>query len=243
MSVDVLDFSKLKHNPDKIKKLFVTKGNVIRVTADVEVIFPIRYIARTLAEISTSVSVISMYLIKDSDNNYAVTIAPIMMVLEPSNVGDVVVGNTLNKVLTFREGQIFTNNNNAVRDSSFMDTIYDEFFTNGKTPWYYSTDQLADLLVEAKKYTGSNLGNNSLGMEIVAAIVTRDPKNPKVQHRYIRKGRDDNHNFTTVGLRDITDGINNTMGKLVGNYFTVGETSALVTKENKPTRISAIIRA
>ena len=243
MSVDVLDFSKLKHNPDKIKKLFVTKGNVVSVTADLEVIFPVRYIARSLAEISTSVSVINMYLIKDTNNNYAVTIAPTMMTLEPYNVGDVVVGNVLNKSLTFREGQVFTNNNNVVRDSSFMDTIYDEFFTNGKTPWYYSTDQLADLLVEAKKYTGSNLGNNSLGMEIVTAIVTRDPKNRKVQHRYIRKGREDNYNFTTVGLRNITDGINNTMGKLVGNYFTVGETSAIVTKEKKTTKISAIIRA
>ncbi len=241
--MDSLKASGYKHNPDVIKRCFKTTGDVITVTEDIKVIFPERYVAQELAYIGSTVRVVSILAIVDSKNNYGVMIAPVYIELSPMNITSVTIDNGVNKVLEFEKGGIFTGNRNLVRNEGFMYNLFDEFFLKGKIPWFLGYDHISDLLIESKKYAGSNIGKNPIAMEILTAIISRDVNDKKVFFRQILESNKSKKQKTHIGLNNIYYSFDNTASKLVGGYYGAGVTSAVINKEKETTVVADMLRA
>lgn len=242
--MDVLQVSKLKRNPDKLKACFKTIGNSIVVTKDIRLMFPERYLTRNLASLGSLVKVLSIYAIIDDDNNYAVVIAPIVQEITPFTIKDISVDNILYKELIFRENDVFMPNTRLVKADSFLYDMFDEFYTKGNIPWYLNYNDMANLLLETKKYADSNIGKNPLAMEIITSVIARDENDKRTFFRQTLKSKTDIEKRPTyVGLNNIYFSLETTDAKLVGGYFGYSITTAIVDQEKSTSEVAKVLRA
>lgn len=243
MATVTFDPSVLNHNPKVIKGHFKNVGDSIRVNEDIEVFIPERYLSKKLAYIGSTVKTLQVYLIKDSNNNYGVTIAPTMLDLTPDNIKNVIVDGTVNKVLVFNKGDVFAINRNAIQDETFMYNLVEEFFLQGKVPWFLHYDHLSSLFLSAKKYAGSNIGKSMLTMELMAGIIARDPNDKSTYLRQTIESKKDADNVAFVGLNNVYDSFDNTASKLIGGYYGVGVSVASVKPEKETSVVSTMLRS
>jgi len=235
--------SDFKHNKAAVSKLLVNKGNSTVAKEDFYIIFPERYIAKGLAVMGSSIKLLFMFAIVDTKMNYGTVLAPIMNDVVASNVKDILVDGVANKVLEIQAGDIVIPNRAAVMNAGFMYDLVDEFIMQGKVPWYMSYDDLSNIVAEASKYAGSNVGNDPLAMEIITAMVARDSKDKMVSYRtlLIKGGKRPKPSY--VGLTNVYYSYDNTLSKIMGGYMRHGVTTAIAIKEKQTTKASAVLRA
>jgi len=233
-----LESGKLVNNPELVKKAFNVKSDITVANRNLKIVFPVRYTEIGLAEMGTTVTVVNIFAIILDDKYYSISMAPIMNKLTPSNVSECMIDDVRHMVLEFEQDSVVMPNNNLVRDNGFMFNIFNEFFINGKVPWYVSEDDLSNIFIEAKKYANSKIGDNPINMEIITSIITRTDKDPLKLYRYEPKGK---ANF--VGLNNIYYSFDTTTSKLVGAYFKVGVTSAIINKEKKSSVVGDVLKA
>lgn len=240
----VIDITRLKKNPDVIKSCFKTVKDLTMVTKNVRVIFPDRFIEKELAEIGNTVKTIALYAIVDDDNNYAVTIAPIVQELSPYDVNNLTVNGKGYKVLEFSEGDVFVVNNNLIKNEALLYTVFDELFVKGNIPFYLEYEDLYKVFLETGKYCDNRIGNNPLTFEILTSTIARDEKDKTIFYSQIvhtEKDKKDKEPFY-IGLNNIYYSFDNTTSKLVGGYFGYGVTNAIVNKETEISEIGKILK-
>jgi hypothetical protein len=239
----VLYTSKLKHNPKAISKLYSNKGDSVVASDTFYIMFPERYINKGLATMGTSVKLLSVYAIVDKNMNYGVITAPVFMDIIPTNVTSVMVDGVVNKVLEIGKGETFILNRNLIKSATFMYDVFDEFFLQGKVPWYISYDKLSDLFAESKKYANSDIGSDSIAIEIITSIVSRSIKDPLVSYRESIKSSSSGNKPKYVGLNNVFYSYDNTLSKVMGGYMQLGVTISIVNRESKSTKVSTLLRA
>lgn len=232
---------KLKRNPERIKTLFEVKGNITMVKENIVIVFPERYINRGLANIDTQVSVLSCYAILDDYDNYAITNVPIIQTLTPSNIGDAKINDVNYKVLTFNKDTVFIPNNNMVVRATFLYEIFDEFYIKGKIPWYLDYIDVCSVMLKAKDFADSKIGNNPLSFEVFTSIIARTQSDKQTYYRTI--ANDKNKNPTYVGLANPYYSFNNTGAKLIGSRLRTGLNTAIVNPEDKSSPTADILRS
>ena len=239
----ILELGKLKHKPDAIKKLFTNKADSVLANDKFYIIFPERYVNKNLAVMGGTVKLISVYAIVDTNYNYGVISAPVFIDIAPNNITSVLVNGEVNKVLEIEKDHVFVYNRNLIQEESFLYDILDEFFLQGKVPWFMTYDKLSDLFIESRKYAGSKLGDDVLAMEIVASIITRSSEDKLVSYRHAvnKKGKVAKPGY--VGLSNVYYSYDNTTAKLMGGYMKQGVTTAIVNREKSTTKVSAVLRA
>jgi hypothetical protein len=241
--MDSLNSGSYKYNPSAIKKLFKTSGNAITVLEELTVMFPERYEAQELAFIGSTVKTVSIFAVVDSKKNYAVVLAPVYIELSPMNITSIDVDGTVNKVLEFQKGGIFSGNTNLIINEDFMYNLFDEFFLKGKIPWFLSYEHISNLFMEAKKYAGSKLGGNPLAMEILTAIISRVEGNKEVFFRQVLESSNSKKKKTHVGLNNIYYSFDNTNSKINGSYYGSGVSASVINPESKTTKVADVLRA
>jgi len=189
------------------------------------------------------VNVLAVFAVIDAKGNYGVVSAPVFMGISPDNVRDILIEGDIYKAIEMREGSVVVPNRNLLKQESFMYDLFDEFFLQGRVPWYVTYDALADMFMEASKYAGSKIGKDPLAMEIVTAIVSRSPDNKLISYReYLSKGKGKG-SPEYVGISNIYYSYNNTLAKVMGGYMQQGVTTAIVHKEEKTSKVSGLLRA
>ena len=238
-----LDPSILKHNPEAIKKLFSNKGDIVMANDDFYVIFPERYINKRLAIMGSTVKMLSIYAVVDKHMNYGVVVAPVFMEVGPINITNTIINGAVNKVLEFSKGSPFMLNRNLLKVESFMSDLFDEFFLQGRVPWYLTYEKLSDIFTEASKYAGSGIGRDPLAMEIITMIISRSKEDKMVSFRDIIKTSNTKEEPVYVGLNNVYYSYDNTLSKVMGGYMQQGITTAIVNKETETTKVSKVLRA
>lgn len=238
--MEKFDITRLKRNSNKIRNNFKSVNNTTIVTDDMMVMFPTRFINTGLCFLGNIVKVIGIYAIIDYENNYAICNVPIYHNLIPSIISDVEVDGIEYKLLYFDKDNTFLTNNKLIVSDSFIYNLFQELFIQGKIPWYLNYNDLSNILKESKQYAGNNIGNDSMGMEILTAIVSRAPNDKQVYYRQIVELVKSDPTY--VGLKNIYYSFDNTGAKLFGSYFSEGLISALVDKEKKTSTTSEILR-
>lgn len=237
--MNTLDINTLKHDIKRIDQILVKKGNTLYTKENINIIYPNRYINRKLVEIGSTVKLLAVFAIITNDDKYATVSAPIMMNFTPNNLSEVMINGVIYNTMEFEADSIIVPDTNSIKNTNFIYDMFDEFYIKGKVPWFMEYVTLSRLLVESSKYTGSGVGDNPLGYEIITAIIAKDSKNKKVQYRHT----DMKLNPAYTGLNSVYFSYDSTGAKLIGSYFKEGISSAVVNKEKKSTVVTDVLRS
>lgn len=232
------DISKLKRNPKAISSYLKTSGDVVTTKEDLQVMIPTRYIDTKLATIDNTVKTIGIYAIVDSKNNYAISTIPTVQELSPVSVEDALVGEEKYKILNFNKNSVFMPNSKLIVTADYMYQLFDNFYSQGRVPWFLDYEDLCDLLLESKQYMGNGIGEAILAFEIITSISAREASKPTNYYRLSNM----KNKPTYVGLKNLFYSYNNTGAKLVGNYFKTGLMTAMMDPETKSSETSNILR-
>ena len=237
--MDLDELRKMKRNPDLIKSYFTVGADNVVTKENIMIMFPKRYITRGLCILDNIVNVIGVYAIIDNYNNYCVVNTPIIQSLSPSMLSNTNIGGIDYKLLFFNKNDVFLTTNNLIVKDNIIYPLMEEFYMQGKIPWFLDYDDLCGLLLESKKYTGSGIGNDPLVFEIMTSIVGRSPADRTIFYRTVR---DKYKNPYYIGLNNPFYSYGNTGAKLIGNRFGTGINTALINKETKSSVTTDILR-
>lgn len=244
---DTIDVSSWKRNPKEIAKKLKIVGTQTIATDNLRILFPSRFTSKGLCFLDKITNLISYYCIVDDNNNYAITNEPVFQSLQPDKISMVnIKGLPTSEIsyimLKFYKDSTVVVNNNLVQDTSIMFNILDEFYNNGKVPWYMNYEDISNIFRNSKKYTGNGIGNDPVGFDILASLISKDKTGLKPYKEIIRS-RDDifKEKIVYTKLADVQS-FKDTAAKLIGNYFDAGLTSAIVEDETESSDISKILR-
>lgn len=244
MSDTNLKIEDLSHNPNSIKKAFINNGDVIMTTREISVVFPERYVDIGLTTISTTVNTLSIYAIVDSDKGiYAVVNTPITIELSPNNIKTILVDGVPYIKLEFGKDEVFAVSRTLLKKETFMQKLYDNFYSKGKIPWYLTMSHVATLYSNAKKYAGSNIGKDPLDFELLTSLITRVDGDPNTYYRTAISSKDDGVKPMYIGLNNIFHSYRDTLAKLAGGYYGMGVSNAITNKEKETSKTSIIYRS
>lgn len=235
-----LDIKQLKRKPELFKTYFKVDKDLTLVNENIIVVFPERYLKCGLAIEGNNITVIGIYAVVDNYNNYCIINTPIFHILSPNLVINIKVGETIYKALFFNKGDIFLTMNRLVVKDNHIYNVFEEFYLKGNIPWFLNYEDIANIFTESKKYTGSNIGNDSITFEMLTSIIGRDPSDKKV---YFRHSNTSKNNAVFVGLNNPYFSFNNTGAKLFGSRFGTGLNTALVEPEKKSSLTTDILRS
>lgn len=236
----MFNIDKLKRNKDIIKNIIKVTNNVTTVTRDCYVVFPTRFLNNKLASIDSEVSLVGYYAIIDENDNYATVLAPIMQILTPSNITDLIYEDSEYKVLKFAANTVMIPNNTCIVRDNFLYYVVNEFILNNYVPFYLDYEDISNLFLEAKTYAGSNIGNDIISFEVLAAIVARVKTNKTLYYRYLDKP--DKSKLAFVGLNNPLYSFDNTGARLIGSYLSDGMLVSIMEEEKQSTDAIDILR-
>nr|DAX15854.1 MAG TPA: hypothetical protein [Caudoviricetes sp.] len=244
---DTLDVSTWKRNPKEVVKSLKIVGDQTIATDEIRIIFPERFTSKGLCSLDKITNLISYYCIADKNDNYAITNDPVFQTFQPDkismiNIKDLPDSNKSYIMLKFNKDSTVIVNNQLVQDTSIMFNILDEFYNNGKIPWYMNYEDIANIFLNSKKYAGSNVGNDPVGFELLSSLISKDKTGLRPYKDILTKREDIfTQKVVYTKLADVQS-FRDTASKLIGNYFKDGLASALVENEETSSDISKLLR-
>lgn len=225
-----MDVTKLIRDPKLTHgDLVVVNKTEVITKKGCSIIFPSRYITQGLAEVSSEVSLLGIYALVRG-NKYTVSKALTVIKSQPDEINNLKIDDVGYTELVFYPDSTVVVNTEVVKNSNLLFLVWDEFITKGKIPWFIDYKDLGDLLGSAKRYTGVTLGANKKILELIAAVISRDPKDLLSHYRHVIEKMSDlkTNPPTIVKLNSVSMNASNTTAKLIGGYWEEGVTSALM---------------
>lgn len=249
-----MDYSKLIRDPDFIRKhLKKNKDGTMSCSKDCTIVFPAKYKSRKLADLDNRARVIGIFAFIIGDR-YGVFKINAMMDLLPRNVNTVMYQDKEYVELSFDAGQNVVKNVALVQMAVLIYNISDHYLSNGDIPWFFNYGDLGELFDTAIKHGGRDLLVDPAILELIAAMLARQPDD---RTKYIRHAIKSAADFETgpiglrkagrppiayISLKNVELGTTNTVAKLTGNYYTDALSSALVTKTTRMEGVEEILR-
>lgn len=236
----MIDITKLKRDADYIRENLVTSNSgVITTKKDILLMVPSHFEAKGL--LSIGMRNYSMgYFAVIMDDKYAVMILPAMIELDPrANITKEKINNVEYYVFAIDAGSTFIVTDQVFKKKTIVYFVVNEFIMQGKIPWYYTYDDIGRLFHDTSEFADITLYQREEVGEILAAMITRDPKD-RTRHYRLTDFKD---KPAYVGLTSVFFSATNTVNKICGNYFSDGIVSALVTPTEEVSNIEKILRA
>jgi len=229
----------VKRDPDHIKKQLTIKDNMILANKELFIEFPKRYRQKDLVEQGQEIAVYGVFAVIDPDaEKYSVSLIPAFIKTEPFNVREIEREGVTFIQFQYAKDTPIVASTTVTRNKITSYDLFEEFYLDGKAPWYMSYTDMYKLLSHFKKYADSNIGANSLSNELITSYITRNQDDPTIYYRQAT-----NKPYTFVALENVFYSTVGTLNKISGAYFTDGLVAALVNKEEKPTDVENIVRA
>lgn len=236
--METLSINNYKHAPETIRSYFKVVGDRTLVNNNIFILFPKRYINKNLALLSpTGCKVIGIYAIVDNNNNYAKVLNPIFQNLLPSNIEYYEIDGVEYVSLVFNKGDVFLVSNTLAVFNSYLYDIFDEFFLQGRIPWFMEYEDICGLLSESQKYCNTDIGDSPFNYEVLTSNIAKDP----VDHR-IRFRNSNAKKPIYVGMSDIRYGYSNTGSRMIGGYLKDGMIASIVDPETVPSKSIEVLR-
>lgn len=239
-----MDYSTIRHNPDRVSASYTYRGDKCVVTKPLSVIFPERWIGKDLAEMGDVVHLIGYFCVVDQDGHYGAMMIPAIVRTSPSRVSKTLIGDDPYIVMEYDKGSDLIVNMNVVRDDNLVYYIYSEFMEKARIPFYIDMVAASKLFNETKKYNGFSLGYDPAALEYLTSFMYRDPEDigRPYRHRDQAKKNIGIVPPAIIGLNDVTTGSNNFITKVTKSYTTAGITSALNNPAVRAERIETMLR-
>lgn len=240
--------SEYKRDAEHIHGLIHETSSGILIAVKPLVIYvPRGYEGTRLLTIAKEVRTVAVFCIVDPEaKKYGVSKAVTLMPITPTTVTIVSFDDGEYYEFSFAAGSTICPNYNLVKDDTLSYTVYDMIIAKGHIPWYLDYIDLATLLDTSNYHAGLNLGPSNVPMEMIAASISRDPKNMKAYYRHGMKAgvaiREQPVKPSFIAFRNIIYGATNTTAKLTGSYFDDGMASALVNTSEKTESVETLLR-
>lgn len=240
-----MDVSQLKRDAGRVKAGMkqIGKDRIVSETG-CRVYIPARYRDNHFAKVANDTRILGIFGIVSPDGHYAVSRCLGMVKTEPSTINLVSIEETEYMEMVYEPGDAVIANMDIVQEADFLYEVYNEFIARGNVPWYMNYYDLGKLFDMAKYYSGVKLGANHVILEMLAATISRDPKDPVKYYRQTVSTQAEvlNKPPKIVKLDSVTYGATNTTAKLIGAYFDEGVTSALVNPSDRVEPIEDLLR-
>ena len=217
-------------------EVITQKGCVIHI--------PERFLEKELAILGEEVMTVGIFAICVENKYYGVSTLNANLKIRPTNISTIKIDDVAYLEFSFQPGAVVFTESQIVRNDTLVYRIFDEVYAKGRVPWYLNYNDLAKLFETSDEYAGVNLNRAHAVLEMIAASISRDPKNRAV---YYRQVIDDAGEITTnppdvIPLRSVTYGASNTTAKLMGAYWSDGMNAALVNPSENVEKIEELLR-
>jgi len=242
--METIDVSKLKRNPEAIKKILKTVDNMIVTKEHITVLFPKKFVDKEITILGNTCFIMGIIAILDDKGNYSVMNIPARLETQPAEIDDVMINDTLYVRLQYEKDTDFISNKKIVKETNAIFKLFDLLIIQGKIPWYLGYYDVMNIFPKLKKYTGSNAGNDVLAFEVMTAIIARDPEDKTLEYRLTIKNQDYIKKVKPawVGMSNIFYTFRSTLNKLAGSYMKLGIVSAINHPESEISTLEHIIR-
>lgn len=239
-----MNFSTMKRDASVIHAGLVEQpGGILLAKEALKIYTPRRFEAKKLAVIGSEIRIVGIFAIAIGEV-YGVSKVIAMMPITPSSTTIVTIDGDDYYEFSFDKGAVVCPNTNLVRDDSLAFKVYDEIMAGGHIPTFFSGEDLAKLFESAKYHANINLAPTNAPLEMIAASISRDPKDLRRYYRHVISKIEDQDKTPPrfIAFRNVIYGATNTTARLMGSYFDDGLMSALVNPAEKSEGIETILR-
>lgn len=235
--------STLKRDADEIKKYVKeTSSGGLFTTVPCKIQVPSRYFDIGLGEIGIDTYVWGIFAIVLENGTYAVSNACALMKIEPFKTLEVKIGDESYHEFYFNANSTITYTTNLIRRDVLMYNLINEFFFQGKVPWFFNDIDLINIRKTVKKHANSNLAENYEIFELLVSAITRYEKDKRIYYRQVLKDNPQ-AKYSFIPLKSVYYAASNTLNKLAGAYFSQGVASALVNPTQNVEHVEKLLRA
>lgn len=221
------DFSKLTLDDDKITKIIKVNGDVLIALEDLQIIFPKRFASRGLTTYDGEIRALGIFAIMDTKGNYSVSTIPNRLSLSPNVIDDVTLDTgEVYTVFTFYKDNIISSNTTMVKDSSFLNIVYNEFIVQGKVPKFFWYEDLIKVFKHTLEFNNSNLGKYNEPIQLLISMIARDISDKAKPFRLTGKVGKPGE-ISWVGLSNVHYAVTSTLNKLGGGHAGAAMFSAI----------------
>lgn len=220
-----------KHDPKTKRLIFTGKELIIKI--------PKRYEVYDLLHVGNNVKTLGIVDLEFDQKERAGLMLLANIKIHPSSITQTEIKGLTYYVLTLNKGDIFIDGTDIIQDSTIAYSIFVEFVSYGKLPYFISYDDIATLFDTAERMTGSNLDMDHVIFEMIYAHLFRDPNDIMKFYRHT----DLKTPPVNIPLRSITAGPQSTTAKIMGSYFPEGLNSALVHPSKERHVIEDLLRS
>lgn len=239
-----MPYSGLVRDPDAIKKLVtVTADGAWVAKANCKIVVPSRFLERILGSLEPEVYTVAIFALVTEDGKYAVSCAPSLMRLTPTDLNTVVYEDMEYQEFIFDKGAVICPELNLVVRNELVYYIYSEIMAKGNVPWYIDYVGLGNLFKGSKHFAGVTVGANHAVWEMMVSSLARVPDDKMKYYRHnVKTEKDLLTEPVIVPLRSVIYGPTSTVARLIGAYFKEGITASLVNPSEKIEPIEDLLR-
>jgi len=223
----MFDFLSLKRDPKRVSKAISKTGNTYKAKESLRILIPKRYIDVGFMSIDTTIKTLGIFIIVTDDYKYSLTGIPTTLELSPDKLETVMISNKEYFLLHFDKDSTVIPETQLIKTSEYVFTIIDEFLVKGNRPFFLNYEDLPNVFLEIKKYTGSDIADDISSITLLNSISARHPDNT-----YYRT--DLNKPVKFIGLNDPINRYSDTFSKLSSNYLKTGVLVAVNRPEKEP---------
>lgn len=206
-----MDVSKLKYDEGRIfSALKELPNDSVIATEPLDIYIPKRFENSKLATVGTHVESILMIGVVVKDR-YAFIGALTTFTCTPGDINEITINNERYYVFHFEAGETVIDRKRQAQESLMGYTYYIEFIKYARIPWYATYEQIAQLLDEAKYFTGKSTGNSNSAIRVLFSLTARAPENLEIPFRY-------SPSLNNVSIEPKVVGVNNP-GLLLSGTF------------------------
>lgn len=216
-------------------------SGVLVATKTLKMYVPRTFEDKRLISLGNETFVVGIYMLAAEDRYYAVSLTTAMLRTEPSSVNTVYLDGVEMYELLYEPGDMVVSDLELVVNGKLIYAIYDEIFALGRVPPYLSYLDIGRLFESAPKYANVSLASTPTILQMLGAVISRDPDNPMTYFRQVTNGKDlDKAKY--VSLKSSTHSATNTTARLMGAYFSDNLTTALVHPSEREENVERLLR-
>lgn len=244
-----MDISKLIRKPEVVKaNLTKAKDGSLLAKKETRIFIPLKYRTRNLASFGLTTRSVAIFPIVVG-NDYSVMKVCANIDLTPTSIRTVIIEDEEFMELFFEAGSTIAKSVHLVQSAVLVYYISDHFLSKGDIPWFMSYSDISEIFDTVIKHAGTDLNVDPAILEVIASSLSRQTKD---RTKYLRHAIKDQAGFeypdklaggvSYISLKNIELGATNTTAKLMGNYYTEGLSSALVTKTERMEGVEELLR-
>lgn len=228
-------------NPGPVLACLKEMGGKLIVTKTLKLYLPRTFEDKRMLVMGNETYVVGVYMLATEDKNYAVSLTTAMLRTEPSSIDTVYMDGVEMYELQYEPGDELIADLNLVVNGKLIYSIYDEIFSLGRVPPYLSYRDLGRIFESAPKHANVTLASTPTILQMLAAVISRNPDDPMVYFRQVTNGKDlDKAKY--VSLKSSTHSATNTTARLMGAYFSDNLTTALVHPAEREENVERLLR-